>query len=65
MAVGGFDDAGVFDSAGPLAGLLGIRGRVEDGLRLAREVDAVGEEANPRREVWRPIFISPLSSSAR
>src|SRR6185503_10554323 len=37
-----FDDAGIFDTAGPFAGLLGVFGGIEDGFGLAGEVDAVG-----------------------
>ena len=41
-AVGRLDDAGVFDSAGPLAGLLSVGGGVEDGFGQAGEGGAVG-----------------------
>ncbi len=41
-AVGGFDEAWVFDAAGPLAGFLGVVGGEEDGLGEAGEVEAVG-----------------------
>ena len=59
------DDARVFDSTGPLAGLLGVGRGIEDGLGSRVKVTPSVLEARPSREVWAPICISPVSSSAR